>query len=225
MVKAVIQGEYHISTSDRELLDEHLSEEADALFVEKRSDRVSPENWSFGYLSFLIGVLTLYWLQAALYRGPDIQERHDIPIHDEIDTPLPDLYARLPTAWKATAGIIAVVFFSVGLYVPTWSIPFITTPEIVTQAYSIVLKAIIVIGAPLIYSFMLILLEGRRLGTRDKDMAEAIVKISKERGYEKVVVSCGDAHTGRLSTLLENNGIEVEIQESKHSWGTGIWQN
>lgn len=225
MVKAVIKGEYHISTSDRESLGNHLNDGADALFIEQRSDYVSPDNWSLGYLTFLIGVLTLYWLQAVLYRGPDIQEEHDIPVHDEIDTALPDLYARIPTGWKAGAGIIAVPFFSAGLYVPTYSVPFISAPGIATQAYNIILKPIIVIGAPLIYSFILIVLEERRLGTRDEDMAEAITQISKEKEYETIVVSCGDAHTDRLSTLLENNNIEVEIQESKHNWGTWIWRS
>jgi len=43
--------------------------------VEQREDRVSPDNWSIGYLSFLIGALTLYWLQAALYDGPDIKKK------------------------------------------------------------------------------------------------------------------------------------------------------
>lgn len=225
MVKAVIQGEYHISTSDRESLGNHLNDEADALFIEQRSDQVSPDNWSLGYLTFLIGVLTLYWLQAALYRGPDIEEEHDIPVHDEIDTPLPDLYARIPTGWKAVAGIIAVAFFCAGLYVPTYPVPFISAPGIATQAYTLVLKPIIIIGAPLIYSFILIILEGRRLGTRDEDMAEAITQISEQKEYETIVVSCGDAHTDRLSTLLENNDIEVEIQESKYNWGTCIWRS
>lgn len=225
MVKAIIQGEYHVSTSDRESLDNHINNEVDALFIEQRSDRVSPENWSLGYLLFLFGALTLYWLQAALYRGPDIQEKHDIPVHDEIDTSLPDLYARLPAVWKVIAGIFAIAIFSAGLFVSSWPIPFINTPEIATQVYSIIVKPVIVVGAPLVYSFILILLEERRLGTRDKDMAEAIAQTSKERGYENIVVSCGDAHTDRLSALLENDGIEVEIQESKHSWGTGIWRS
>lgn len=225
MVKAVIQGEYHISTSDRELLSDHLNDEVDALFIEQRSDHVSPENWSFGYLSFLVGTLTLFWLQAALYRGPDIQERHDIPVHDDIDTALPDLYGRIPTAWKVTAGTIAVAFFSIGLYTPAWPIPFITAPEIANQVYNAILKPIVIIGAPLIYSFILVILEERRLGTRDEDMAEAITQISNENGYENIVVSCGAAHIDRLSTLLENNDIEVEIRESEHSWGTGIWRS
>jgi hypothetical protein len=225
MVKAVIQGEYHISTSDRELLSSHLTKKADALFVEQRSDHVSPDKWSLGYLTFLIGALTLYWLQALLYTGPDIQDKHDIPVHNEIDTALPDLYARIPSKWKIAAGIISATFFAAGIYIPTYSTPFISTPEIVTQAYNIIIKPVMVIGAPLIYSFLLIILEGRRLGTRDKDMAEAITEISKKKGYETIVVSCGDAHVDRLSRLLENNGVEVEIQESEHSWATWIWGN
>jgi len=76
-MKAVFQGEFHISSTDRESLDSHLDADADALFVEQREDRVSPDNWSIGYLSFLIGALTLYWLQAALYDGPDIKKSRD----------------------------------------------------------------------------------------------------------------------------------------------------
>ena len=43
-MKAVLQGEFHISSTDRESLGSHINTDVDALFVERREDRVSPKN-------------------------------------------------------------------------------------------------------------------------------------------------------------------------------------
>lgn len=223
-MKAIFQGEFHISSTDRESLDSHLDNEADALFVEQRQDRVSPDNWSIGYLSFLVGTLTLYWLQALLDDGPDIKEKTDIPVYDEIDTDLPVLYPRFPVSWRAGFGIFTGIVFLTGLFVPRFPVPFIDAPAIASVAFTVLAKPLIILGSPLLFSFFLVFLEERRLGTRDQDMAEEITEISEQNGYETVVVSCGDAHLHRLPDLLEENGWETEINESEHSWAAKIWR-
>lgn len=223
-MKAVFQGEFHISSTDRELLDSHLDADADALFVEDREDRVSPDGWSIGYLFFLIGLLTLYWLQEFLYDGPDIKEKAEVPVHEEIDTDLPVLYSRLPRSWVLGSGTFSGLFFAVGLFVPVFQLPFIDAPAIASLSFTALVKPLVVIAAPLLFSFFLIYLEERRLGTRDRDMAKEIHRISKENRYETVVVSCGDAHLHRLPHLLEEKGWETKIHESGHSWGAKIWR-
>ena len=223
-MKAVFQGEFHISSTDRESLDSHLDADADALFMEQREDRVSPNNWSIGYLSFLIGALTLYWLQAALYDGPDIKEKAEIPVYDEIDTDLPELYPRFPKSWILGSGIISGLVFAAGLFVPVYPFPFIDAPAVVSLTFTAVVKPMMMIGAPLLFSFFLVILEERRLGTRDQDMAKEIHRSSKENGYDTIVVSCGDAHLDSLPNLLEEKGWETEVNESDHSWAAKIWR-
>lgn len=223
-MKAVFQGEFHISSTDRESLESQLDADVDALFVEQREDRVSPENWSIGYLSFLVGALTLYWLQAFLYDGPDIKEKTEAPVHDKIDTDLPVLYPQFPKSWILGSGIFSSLVFAAGLFVPVYPFPFIDAPAIASLAFTALVKPLMVIGAPLLFSFFLIFFEERRLGTRDQDMAEEINKISEENGYETVVVSCGDAHLHRLPDLLEEKGWEIKVNESDHSWAAKIWR-
>lgn len=223
-MKAVFQGEFHISSTDRKSLDSHLQSNPDALFIERRKDRVSPENWSLGYLCFLIGVLSLYWFQAFIYSGPNIEEKADVPIHEDIDTDLPVLYPRFPTTWVLGLGIFSSLVVAAGLFVPVFPIPFIHAPATATLIFTAGIKPILVIAASLLFSFFLIILEERRLGSRDKDMAEAIDRISSENGYEMVVVSCGDAHLDRLPDLLEEKGWETTTHESKHSWAAKAWR-
>jgi len=222
-MKAVFQGEFHVSSTDRESLDSHLDADPDALFVEKREDRITPEKWSTGYLSFLVGILIIYWVQV-LYNGPDIKDKTKIPVYDEIDTDLPLLYPRLPASWRVGLGIFAGIVFLLGLIVPIFPFPFIDVPPIASFVFTALVKPFFIIGSPLLFSFFLVFLEERRLGSRDRDMAEEINEISEQNGYETVVVSCGDAHLHRLPDLLEEKGWETEVNESEHSWGAKMWR-
>jgi hypothetical protein len=223
-MKAIFQGEFHTSSADRESLESQLDTDVDALFVEQREDRVSPDDWSLGYFSFLIGGLTVYWLQDVLYDGPEIKEKTEIPIHDKIDIDLPVLYPRFPQSWILGSAIFAGLIFAAGLFVSTFPFPFIDTPAIVSSIFTAIVKLMMVAGAPLLFSSFLIILEERRLGTRDQDMAGEINEISKENRYETVVVSCGDAHLDRLPDLLEEKSWETDINESDHSWAAKVWR-
>lgn len=223
-MKAVFQGEFHISGTDRELLDAHLDADAEALFVEQREDRVIPDGWSVGYISFLAGALTLYWIQSVLYDGPDIKEKAKMPVHDEIDTNLPVLYTRFPDIWKTGSGVFAILVFFLGVFVPRYPIPLIDAPLIASLLFSALAKPVFVIASPLLFSFFLIDFEERRLGSRDQDMADEIHRISEENGYENIVVSCGDAHLHRLPDLLEEKGWETDVNESDHSWAAKVWR-
>lgn len=222
-MRAVFQGEFHISSTDRDSLESQLEADVDALFVEHREDCVSPQNWSLGYLYFLIGVLILYWLQAFLYDGPDIREKTEVPIYDNIDTNLPILYPRFSKIWILGSGMFSSIFLAAGLFVPAYTVPFINAPAVASHAFTTLVKPLLLIAAPLLFSSCLIILEEMQLGSRDQDMAEEINEISKENGYETIVVSCGNAHLDRLPDLLEKKGWETEVNESDHSWAAKIW--
>lgn len=222
-MRAVFQGEFHISSTDRDSLESQLEADVDALFVEHREDCVSPQNWSLGYLYFLIGVLILYWLQAFLYDGPDIREKTEVPIYDNIDTNLPILYPRFSKIWILGSGMFSSIFLAAGLFVPAYTVPLFNAPAVASHAFTTLVKPLMLIAAPLLFSSCLIFLEERQLGSRDQDMAEEINEISKENGYETIVVSCGNAHLDRLPDLLEKKGWETEVNESDHSWAAKIW--
>lgn len=217
-MKAIVQGEFHASRSDRETLRSRVTEDVDALFVERRADRIGPDGWGLGYVWFVVGVLTLYWFQDVLDRGPAVEDTDSVPVHDEIDTPLPDLYRRLPRSWKLAAGVLTAGIFLVGLSTPYFTIPYVATPLAFDIVYTVIVKLVTVLGAPLLYSFVLVALEERFVGGRDEDMARAITGVSRENGYRTVVVACGEAHVTRLRTLLEDRGWEVEVHESNQGW-------
>lgn len=221
--KAIFQGEFHTSKSDWESLESIITTDVDALFIEKREDRVSPENWSIGYLSFVVGTLEIFWLQELLSRAPKDPE-YSVPVHDEIDIPLPDLFSVFPMKWRLVSGAIGVSIFLIGVFVPEFGIPFIEPPVAVRVVYNLFTKSVTVAAAPLFYSFLLIYSEQKWLGERDREMADNIDQWSEEEGYDNVVISCGDAHLKRLPALLEDKGWNVEINQSNLGILSWFWR-
>lgn len=223
-MKAIFQGEFHISSSDKESLLDHIDEDVDALFVEQREDSVSPDEWCFGYLSFLVSTLIFYWLQAVLNHSPRIEDEVDVPVFDEIDTPLPELYFRFPLSWIAATGLFTAAFFLYGIFIPEVSVPLLSVPPSGDFIYTVVMKLVMVVGAPVLFSGTLIYLEERNMGSRDRDMANSITAVADEEGFQTVLVSCGNMHLRRLPELLEEQGWDVEINESNHSLVSNLWR-
>lgn len=221
-MRAIFQGEFHTSRSDEKALHSHVTEEVDAVFEEQREDSVRPEEWTIGYAWFMLGISIYFWLQAVLSRASDDQE-YGVPVHDEIDMRLPDFYDIIPDSWKLIAGLLSVPFFLVGLYIPRFTVPYLVLPVEVSLLYTAIAKPIVVLGAPLLFSFILIFIEEKYIGARDEEMAKNITQISTENGYENVVISCGDAHLKRLPELLEERGWVTEKNRSELSLGSRIW--
>lgn len=224
-MKAIFQGEFHTSESDKESLLTHLDEDVDALFVEQREDTLNPDNWNVGYLSFIIGTCIYYWFQALLDSGPRITDEADMPVFDDIDTPLPELYARFPSIWTVPTGVFSGSVFLYGVFISEITIPFIAVPPAITTIYTVVMKPVFVIGAPVLFSGLLIYFEERRMGSRDEDMAVSITEAVEERGFHTVVVLCGDMHLDRLPGLLEKKGWDVEVHASNHSKASKLWRS
>jgi len=223
-MRAKVQGEFHTSKADRELLLDQVNTDVDALFIEQREDTITPDRWTLGYIAFVTGAFLIYWLQAVLYDGPKIKEQVEVPVHDNIDTPLPSLYSRIPQKWRLLAGVSSAGIFAYGLFLVNWQFPFITLPNSATTVLTLGIKPFVVLGAVLVYSFTMIFVEERKIGHRDQNMAQAITEISEEEGYENVVVSCGEAHLDRLPELLKENGWEVSINQSEHSTAAKFWR-
>jgi hypothetical protein len=221
-MKAIFQGEFHVSESDRESLLAHIDEDVDALFVEQRADSVSPDDWSFGYLTFIISALIFYWFQALFDSSPRIKDEADVPTFDEIDTPLPELYSRFPIYWTVPIGLLTGLIFLYGVFIPKMTLPLMSVPPTFNMAFTMIMKPFIIIAAPVVFSGMLIYLEERNMGSRDEDMADSIIDISERDGFQTVVVSCGNMHLDRLPKLLKNEGWDVEIHESKYSRTPGL---
>jgi hypothetical protein len=86
------------------------------------------------------------------------------------------------------------------------------------------MKLAIVVGAPILFSGILIYFEERNMGSRDKDMANSITMVADEEGFQTVLISCGNMHLRRLPDLLEERGWDVEINESNHSLMSNLWR-
>lgn len=209
-MKAIIQGEVHTSKADKDNLESQLRDEVDAVFHEGREDHIG-EPLTLGYVVFLIGALLAFLFMSSLLRGPGLEERTEIPYHGTIDIPLPDLYSRFPSWMILIAGISGGVFSAIGLYLPYISLPLLGEYLVFT---SLILKPLFVVGGPLLFTLVLILWENRWLGARNEEMADSIVSISEEEGYEKVAVLCGEAHKTPITQRLEDEGWEVDPQSS-----------
>ncbi len=221
MVEAVLQGEYHTSASDRRSLNNQIDNDVDAIFVEQREERYEPDEWTFGYLLFLSGAFSVFWLQSRLQqvKGSEITNQYDVAVHNKIDTDLPELYFRFPRKWRLGAGAFSFLLFAYAVYTPFYPIPFVEIPmqsiyvfelrEVAIGLFNIIWRTFVLIMIPLLYSAILVILEGRYIGSRDIDMAENIIRITEQNEYEKIVISCGNAHVKGISERLEENEIET----------------
>ena len=224
-MKAIFQGEFHVSKSDKSSLLSQFDEDVDALFIEQREDRFSPDGWTFGYMTFLASTIVYFWFQAFLDRGEGIEHQVDVPIHDEIDLALPDLFQIFPTPWVLFAQLISVGIFIYGVFMPLAGVPILQLPHLIELSYAVLAKLILVLGASVSLSAILIHMEEYSLGARDAEMAKNIVEISEENEYQTVVVSCGNMHLDRLPELLEDDGWEVEVHGTNHSLASKLWSN
>jgi len=223
-MKAIFQGEFHISSSDKEALFDRIDEDVDALFVESREDSVSPDGWSFGYLTFLVSILIFFWFQAFLDSGTRIKDKTDVPVFDEIDTSLPELYSRFPLSWTAPTGLFVCLIFLYGIFMPEVTIPFVSAPPILNLTYTIIMKLVLVVCSPVLFSGILIFLEERHMASRDQDMTRAVTKIATENGYQTIVVSCGEMHLARLPILFEKEDWDVEVNDSSFGRFGYLWR-
>lgn len=209
-MEAIIQGEVHTSKSDKDDLQTEIAGGVDAVFHEGREDHIG-ESLTFGYIVFLSGALLLFWFISSLLRGPGLEDRTNLPYHSTIDLPLPDIYSVMPNWLILVAGVCGGTFSAFALYAPEIQILFLEDYVLYTSLF---LKPVLLLCGPLLFSFILIIYENHKIGARNDEMANSIVNISEEEGYETVAVLCGESHREPIKKRLEDADWEVQTNSA-----------
>lgn len=227
--KAIIQGEMHASPRDAKNLFDRDTSSADALFIEGRSATIQLDSYTHGYVLFLLGYLTLelVYLTSSWLRGVvpgsgwdtrEEAERRNLVIEDEIDAELHEIWALAEgkTRWRLyLLTITAVTYALLNIFIGSPALGII--PVGLTSV-------IIVCLAPLGFSAGIVILALAREGIRDEIMSESILKVADEKGYDDILILCGQAHAEGIEQELESEGWEVERIDSTHPLTTiGSW--
>lgn len=218
-MKAITQGEVHISPKDQENLLSHISPETDAVFIEGRSWDIGGRDMTIGYTVFLIGVLLYLWGQTTISNigGPSIKDRirdQGVPIHDEIDRSYAKMYDDYPKWMKLSIGSVLFLAFLWALIMPTgYRIINLGTIRLNLTVFE---RFLYIISVPIGYSLVYVFAEGWLVGGRDDEMIDNIIRTVEEEGYEQIVVSCGQSHLKPISDALEAQGWEVKPNDTNH---------
>lgn len=225
-MEAVIQGEVHSSEKDREaLLKEDLSE-YDAVFREGYDKNYSERKITALYGLFAIGHL-VYGSVFGRFYDPieelkqDAEEK-EVPLYDEIDAAIYETYEMVSDKWKAlclflspflAAFIIGIISGPVILgyrYLP------VEAARMVVRVWTVLLM--LFTGFAWAFSFFF-LIDGSATGGRDVYMAEQIIEKAEEKGYQRVLVSCGDSHRPGIASYLRDEGWSIEEEPTESLLG------
>lgn len=219
-MKAIAQGEIHISGSDRRDLLNRVADDTDAVFIEGRDENIGGRQLTFGYMTFLIGIILLLWGQGAISRksGPgvkDIIREKGIQICDKIDRGYPELYEDYPRWLKIVLGIVTVPLFLGALIMPA-DLQVVEFSGISVN-YTFVIRFLFLASPILGYAVIYIVLEGWIIGARDDVMANNIMETCSKKGYDDIVISCGQQHLKPIVDELESNGWTVEPFDTNYT--------
>lgn len=227
--KAVIQGEAHFSSKDRQTLMEMDITPFQAVFREGSDHHFFERKLTVGYTLFVVGYILYGATYGRFYRSSEAFEKKvldaDTPFY-KIDADAPTIYEMIPR-WNRTILLIGApifTFFFIGFSVVGLSAAFnflgVSFPvwASVTGAMFFLLTYGLV--WPLMFFLLLI---GETMDARDEHMANNILRKSDESGYEQVLVSCGDGHRDGLSTRLKNHGWDTDPRPTKSRIGRAIY--
>lgn len=220
MVKAVVHGETHSSEKDKKaLMDRDLSR-FDAIFIEDFDRNYFNRNITLGYALFAIGhLVAAATLGRSYVSKEDFRQkakREGIPIY-EVDAAIYEVYDMVPR-WKRVVMLLlspfgALFFFTILAGVIQWlSIP---VPALIGQ-FIAVLGLLFLFGFLVAFQYF-VLIENEVLLDRDEYMAEEVLRVTDENGYESVLVNCGDKHRSGITSLLEEQDWEVDPHPTQ-SW-------
>lgn len=215
--EATIQGEVHAGETDKRALLERGLEDYDAVLVEGRTPTLVVEQLTVGYAAFLMGYVTLMWLQAAVVRARervpgrfgsridlrDATERAGAAYHDRIDADTATIYGLVPAHVRYALGA------SLGLLLAACVVVGVNRLVIALFAPSI----------PYLYTTVAVVYVGRSSKGRASHMAETITTLAEERAYDRVAVLCGDAHREDVGEALERDEWSVTTHGSRHPFG------
>ena len=215
--EATVQGEVHAGETDKRALLSRGLQEYDAVLVEGRSPTLVVEDLTAGYAAFLMGYVTLMWLQSATVRarerlvGPpgaradfrDAVERAGVDYYDRIDADTAAVYDLVPTT----------VRYLLGLWLG--SVLAVT----ILAGVSRLVVAGFALSIPYLYTTFAVVFVKLSGGGRAVHMAESVTDIAEARSYDTVAVLCGDAHREDVGDALERREWSVTTHGSRHPLG------
>ncbi|WP_178917074.1 hypothetical protein [Natronomonas gomsonensis] len=208
--EATVQGEVHAAESDKRALLERGLEEYDAVLVEGRSPTLVVRKLTIGYAAFLMGYVTLMWVQAVVARlrakvagGTSLRaavEAAGVDYHDRIDADTAAVYEMVPRWGKYLLGgwLVAALALS-----------------IVAGVNRLVL-VVFALSVPYLYATFSVVFVAVASGGRASHMADRITAVADQQAYERVAVLCGDSHREAIREELEEREWSVTTYGSRH---------
>ena len=228
--KAIIQGEFHISPTDRKSLMNRQTSQFQALYCEGRDEKISPHHQHNRYNLFVIGILTLYLIYGTvnyIYSNIPLNTGYDIESHakqagldfdDRIDLEIHEIFDSFDTQ---TVNLVLISLSGLLLLMVAYSIQVDTIPRINLDIVEIVIHIpirfitlIFAILFPFLYSSLLI--SYAYSGDREEKMVRSISKKCDEQGHDSVLILVGDSHVEPVGEKLAKNGWEVEKNRSNN---------
>lgn len=214
--KATVQGEVHAGETDKRALLERGLDGYDAVLVEGRSPTLVIEDLTVGYAAFLMGYVTLMWVQAAVARmrqrlaGQTARtnlrvaaKRAGVDYHDRIDADTATVYELVPTPVRYLLGAWLGSLLAVAILVGV--------NRLVIAGFAL--------SIPYLYATFAVVFVKLAGGARAVHMADRITTLAEERSYDRVAVLCGDAHREDIGEALERREWTVTTHGSKHPLG------
>lgn len=211
--EATVQGEVHAGETDKRALLDRGIEGYDAVLVEGRSPTLVVEDLTLGYAAFLMGYVTLMWVQAAVGRIRryvagrtdlrDAADRADVDYHDRIDADTATVYELVSAPVTYLLGALLAGLLALAILVGV--------NRLVIAAFAL--------SIPYVYATLAVVFVKFTGGDRATHMADAITDLAEERSYDRVAVLCGDAHREDVGEALERREWSVTTHGSRHPLG------
>lgn len=210
MTHARVEGESHCSDSD---LDNVLSvdfSDYDAVFVEHHNDPEYKIGLRPGLLLFVVSFLTYGVIISKTYhtyqRIEDECEEYGVCFENDIDLDFIETYRELRWVWKL---IIPIGVLGVSITFGTIISVYLATINLAVSHYLILCAAV------LVFVISFVLLENAAVeafGTypRERAMVREILKRSDKKGYNNILIVCGDSHRLMIGYLLQLAGWDVD---------------
>ena len=226
MSEALIKGETHLSKRDKRALMEMDLSQFDAVFREGYDNDYFKRDLTALYALFAIGHLVYGATYGRLYfSDEDFEEkaeREGVPYYDEIDTSIYETYEMVRPRKRVLILVLSPVFatFLLGLV----SAPFqLVIPRVVPgliPVFTVVatFAVIFLFGFAWALAYFMMIVD-EVMYDRDEKMAEEILRISEEEGYESVLVTCGGNHRSGIASYLEEEGWETEEETTESTIG------
>lgn len=229
--KAVVQGEIHISHTDRRSLMERETDQYQALYCEGRSGTISPHHHRNRYNLYVIGILTLdliygtfEYIYSNLFPNAGYNigaqaKQAGLCFDDNIDLEINEIFESYNTQTVNFTLICLIVLYVLTFLYSFWtdSLNF-SIPGLITVSTPIpwwLLALVFAILLPFTYSSLLITFGGD--GNRDKKMVNSIIKRCDDRDHDSILILVGDKHVEPIGEKLDNEGWDVEKQRSNHT--------